>query len=173
MRHSLKEKQFSWFSLLFVLPNGRRIPPLLVLVPVFLIVGGFARHLYRESRIRPVLVKPLLEPIPVSIPVVVSAPVSTPTPTPTLIPTPAPAVYSIRLGKGKQMKFVDHAIKKLQGDSLEPFYQKMGDHYWVLVGRFSDINDAKEELNQIAASGKYKGDVVTLTNADPVSAHGQ
>ncbi|OGQ37943.1 MAG: hypothetical protein A2W61_00795 [Deltaproteobacteria bacterium RIFCSPLOWO2_01_44_7] len=71
----------------------------------------------------------------------------------------------MKLGQGRQMDFVNRALQKLKQDNHNAFYQKMGDQYWILIGRFNDPTAAQSQLKSITASGKYKGEIVTLSKA--------
>ncbi|OGQ05642.1 MAG: hypothetical protein A3F82_04720 [Deltaproteobacteria bacterium RIFCSPLOWO2_12_FULL_44_12] len=197
MRDPLK-KRFLWVSNLFVLPDGRRIHPLLIFAPVLVILGVFALHLYRESRVHPTVTTsfdvsvietgletatPVAEPtVPKPSPEqpVAPKPVAAVNPTPSLTIKPLPepvkpvaaptslpnaTVYSVKLGQGRQMDFVNRALQKLKQDNHNAFYQKMGDQYWILIGRFNDPTAAQSQLKSITASGKYKGEIVTLSKA--------
>lgn len=176
MEKPLKEKWTSRIANLFVLPGGRSISPLFVLAPVFLVVFVFTYHLFQESR----AARPSLKPHPlltallqgqeaapspkVSLPVVQETGVQE-TEAPTL---PLAPIYSIRLGVGRRMEFVERALNKLKADHQDPFYQKVGDQYWILIGRFEDEDSAEAQLESLTETGKYKGEVITLSEASLV-----
>lgn len=190
MKDPLRERRFRWWGNVFVLPDGRKVNPLLVLVPVFLIVGFSVNYIYQQGHLppsAPLIDSKILEAGLEIAPVVTSPQEQIPTATlpqdqdnvppvaevpPATTTTPSAEgislVYSIRVGKGRQMEFVYRSLKKLRRDDQDAFFQKVGDQYWVLVGRFAKIQEAQDKLDVMIDSGRYAGEVVTLSEADPV-----
>lgn len=177
MKDPLRERRFRWWGNVFVLPDGKKINPFLVLVPVFLVVGYFTNYLYQQGQVLPSA--PLIDSKVMEASLQVESPIetvsqeSTPSvvePVAVVPPSSPSLVYSIRVGKGHQLEFVHRSLKKLRKDDQDAFFQKVGDQYWVLVGRFAKIQEAQDKLDAMTESGSYAGEVVTLSEAEPLQS---